>query len=228
MHREIQAIFLLLTRRADVTRVLFAVLFFPGVLLHESSHYLMARLLRVPTGRFSLIPRQINEKRLQLGAVETVKTDLLRDSLIGASPLLAGGAFVAYVGLVQYRLLGFWELTPITNRLPWIQEIITAIHVPDFWLWLYLVFVVSSTMLPTSSDRRAWLPVFIILGALVLSSIFAGAGPWFLNHLAPGLNRFFRSLAFIFGLSSSVHLAILIPLLVMRLLLERLLRMKAV
>jgi hypothetical protein len=58
-NRETQAVFLLLTRRGEVAMVLFAVLFFPGVLLHEVSHYVMAQLLGVRTKRFSLIPKPL-------------------------------------------------------------------------------------------------------------------------------------------------------------------------
>ena len=45
LHREIQAFFLILTRSVGVTQVLFAIIFFPGVLLHELSHFLSAKLL---------------------------------------------------------------------------------------------------------------------------------------------------------------------------------------
>ena len=40
LHRAIQTVFLLITRRADITVALFSLLFFPGVLLHEGSHFL--------------------------------------------------------------------------------------------------------------------------------------------------------------------------------------------
>ena len=53
LHREIQSVFLLITRRPEIAIALFSLLFFPGVLLHESSHFLMAKLLNVPTGRVS-------------------------------------------------------------------------------------------------------------------------------------------------------------------------------
>ena len=41
LHREIQVLFLVVTRRPDIAIALFSVLFFPGVLLHEGSHYLV-------------------------------------------------------------------------------------------------------------------------------------------------------------------------------------------
>jgi hypothetical protein len=85
LQREIQSIFLLITRQADISTALFSLLFLPGVLLHETSHYLMAHLLGVKTGRFSLIPKKVEDGRLQLGYVETAKTDFVRDALIGAA-----------------------------------------------------------------------------------------------------------------------------------------------
>jgi len=69
LHREIQAVFLLITRRLEM------------------------KILGVPTGRVSLIPETIEGNRLRLGFVETSATDILRDTLIGMAPLLTGGLF---------------------------------------------------------------------------------------------------------------------------------------
>ena len=52
--REIQAVLFLLTRRPRMSLGIFSALFFPGVLLHEASHLVTARLLGVKTGRLSL------------------------------------------------------------------------------------------------------------------------------------------------------------------------------
>ena len=109
LHREIQTVFLLITRRPEIAVAMFSMLFFPGVLLHESSHYLMAKILGVRTGRVSLIPESIEGNRLRLGFVETSTTDILRDALIGTAPLLAGGLFVAYAGIVHLDLLSVWD-----------------------------------------------------------------------------------------------------------------------
>src|SRR5512139_2045907 len=84
LHREIQAFFLILTRRPGITQTVFALIFFPGVLLHELSHFLTAKLLGVRTGRFSLIPRPTLDGKLQMGFVETAPSGLIRDALVGA------------------------------------------------------------------------------------------------------------------------------------------------
>jgi hypothetical protein len=108
LHREIQSIFLLITRRVDISYVIFSLLFLPGVFLHETSHFIMARLVGVRTGKFSLLPKALDDGRLQLGYVETAPTDLFRDALIGAAPLLTGGAFVIYAGIYHLNVEALW------------------------------------------------------------------------------------------------------------------------
>jgi hypothetical protein len=212
LHREVQAIFLILTRRPDIAVVLFSLLFFPGVLLHEGSHFLMARLLGVRTGRFSLLPRPLEDGRLQLGYVETGSADWLRDALIGAAPLLAGGLFVAYAGLARLGLLAVWQ-TFTAGGLAALKDTLPALFSqPDFWLWFYLTLAVSSTMLPSSADRRAWLPLSFTVAILLGISLLAGAGNWLVENLALPLNQVFMAVSVVFGISVLVHLVMLPPL----------------
>ena len=105
LHRQLQGVFLILTRRPAVAMGIFSFIFLPGVALHEGSHYLMARLLGVHTGRVSLLPRPTRTGMLQLGFVETAHTDVVRDALIGAAPLITGGMVVAYIGVTRMKLL---------------------------------------------------------------------------------------------------------------------------
>jgi hypothetical protein len=211
LHREIQAVFLILTRRPVVTQVLFALIFFPGVLIHELSHFLTAKLLGVQTGRFSLIPHAMPDGRLQLGAVETVSGGVVRDALIGVAPLVTGCLIVAYMALFRMQMLPLWDFMRAGDwDIFWVGLGILP-RLPDFWLWFYLTFTVSSTMVPSASDRHAWLPVGLVAGVLLGVAILAGAGPWMLDHLAPGLNSFLRALALIFGLSAFIHAFLILP-----------------
>lgn len=212
LHREIQFVFYLVTRNKPLTVALFSMLFFPGVFLHELSHFLMAKVLGVRTGKFSLIPKPLDTGHLQLGYVETEKTDILRDSLIGLAPIITGTAFVAYAGVVQLGLDALWHV--LSNgqvELFWLGLGLLP-SVPDFYLWFYLTFAVSSTMLPSESDRRAWLPLCLWIGALLAIALLAGAGDWMLQHLAPFFDPLLRSVALMFALSNAVHLVLLIPL----------------
>lgn len=221
LHREIQWTLLLLTRRPNATIGLFSLLFFPGVLLHEFSHFIMANFLQVRTGRFSLLPALTPDGKLRLGYVETEQTDILRDALIGAAPLISGGLAVAYLGMGP---LGFAPLAAYADQGNWQgawESLFWLPQQPDFWVWFYLAFTISSTMLPSTSDRRGWLPIFLAMVVLLVLALVFGAGPWMLENLAPWFNRALRAVATVFGVSLVLHLVLLLPFRLIRALLQR-------
>jgi hypothetical protein len=221
LHREIQAVFLILSRSPEFTITLFSIIFLPGVMLHEFSHYFVAVLLGVEAARFSLVPRMLPDGRLQLGYVETVRTDIVRDSLIGVAPLIAGGLLVAYLAVTRLDLLPLWDVLRNGQlNLVWLGITLLP-QIRDFPLWFYLIFTVSSTMLPSQSDRHAWLPLGMAFAILIALAVLAGAGAWMLNHLAPPLNTFLRTTAVIFGLSALLHAALILPLGLIHFLLAR-------
>ena len=225
LHREIQAIFLILTRRTNITMVLFSLLFFPGIFIHELSHFLMAKLLFVPTGSVSLIPKSMPDGRLRLGYVEVSKSDILRDSIIGMAPLIAGGLFISYAAIYRLNLLPLWDAFQQADFSAFWAGLLALPSLPDFPLWFYLTFTISSTMLPSESDRNAWLPLGGTIILLIAIAAFAGAGVWMLESLAPPLNIFFRSIATIFGLSAVVHGFLVLPLLLIHKFLTRITRL---
>lgn len=222
LHREIQAVFLILTRDTTLTMGIFSLIFLPGVFLHELSHFLMAKLLRVPTGRFSILPESLPDGRLQLGYVETGRADIIRDSLIGAAPLVTGTIVVAYVALYRLDMRILWDtLRNAQFNLFW-MGVSDLPRVQDFYLWFYLTFAVSSTMMPSQSDRHAWLELAVSLVVIFGIALLVGAGPWMLNHVAPLVSNFLSSVAVIFGLSAGVHAILVLPVALAHKLLARL------
>lgn len=221
LHREIQAVFLIATRDPRFTIVFFQILFLPGVFLHELSHFLTAKLLRVQTGGFSVIPRALPNGRLQLGYVETAKSDIVRDSLIGAAPLIFGTLFVAYVAIYRLDMRVLWDtLRNGQFDLFWLG-IRFLPTVKDFYLWFYLAFAVSSTMMPSESDRHAWLELVVSVGILFAIALLVGAGPWMLENVAPLVSNFLSSVAVILGLSSVIHALLILPTMLVHKLLSR-------
>jgi hypothetical protein len=222
LHQEIQLLLYLIFRRENVSLLVFSLLFLPGVFLHEASHFLTAKILRVRTGRFSLVPKPLPNGKLRLGFVETAPGGAVRDALIGLAPLLAGGSVVAWIGFSKMQVLAAADLMPfaaIMQSLP--GKLGSLLDKPDIWLWFFLVFTVSSTMFPSASDRRAWAPVLIGVGLLLLAAVLIGAGPWIITTFSPTVNRSLHLAASVYALSLAVHVVLWIPVWGIRLLICR-------
>ncbi len=228
LHYEIQTVLYLLTKRIDLALTIFSIIFLPGVVIHELSHYLMARLLKVPVGNFSVVPQPMADGRLRLGYVETASTDFFRDALIGAAPLITGSIFVAYAGLVHLEFASIWDLVATGDISSLSSALSTVINQPDFWIWFYLIFVVSSTMFPSPTDRRAWSPILLTVGVVVALILIAGAGPWLWENLGSTLLKFVHILSQIFIISAIAHLFLLPFFWLMRLMLSRIFRLKVI
>ncbi len=228
LQREFQIIFYLITRRADLSLALFSILFFPGVLLHEVSHFLAAKILGVRTGHLSLIPRPKPDGKLQMGYLEVARVDWIRDALIGAAPLLIGGLVVAYISIsklfIPDLITELWEADTGLSTLTAVK----IVSQPDVWLWFYLAFVISSTMIPSSSDRKVWLPLGLFILILVGASLFLGAGSWLVDNLAPAFNRMLNAVVFVIGMSLLLHVLLLPPVWMCRKILGRLMKVDVV
>jgi hypothetical protein len=228
LQREIQAIFLLITRQPDISMVLFSLLFLPGVFLHESSHFITAQVLGVSTGHFSIIPRKLENGHIRLGYVETAQTDFFRDAIIGLAPLLTGGLFVAFAGVYNLGLEPFW-VSILHGQLSGISQAIkSAAAQPDFWLWFYLVFTVSSTMMPSESDRRGWVPVILLMAGLLGIILIIGVGPWLISNFGKAFLTAMNAVTLVFGITVMIHLIFLPPIWLIRTIISRILGLHVV
>lgn len=221
LHQEIHRILFLIFRNQAVAMTVFSFFFLPGVIIHEGSHFLMAKILRVPTGKVSFIPHQLPGGKMRLGYVEIRKSDFLRESVIGAAPLLIGGAAVACIGLFGFRLSSATVFVENGDWRALVASFETITQQPDFWLYFYLAFVISSMMLPSASDRQTWLPIILFLVFLLAIVMIAGGGSWLLNHAAPQVNLVMRAIAAIFWISLLTHILLLIPLFIVRIIIEK-------
>jgi hypothetical protein len=171
----------------------------------------MAKILFIPTGKFSIFPKSLPGGRLQLGYVETARSDAVRDSLVGAAPLIVGTLFVAYVAIYHLQLRVLLDVFRNGQLDLFWMGMRSLPNTKDFYLWFYLAFAVSSTMVPSESDRHAWLELIISIGVLLGIALLIGAGPWMLSNIAPRLSNFLSSVAVIFGLSAFVHALLVLP-----------------
>lgn len=220
LHTEIQIILFYLTRSQKWTIILFSLIFLPGVLLHEASHYLMAKLLQVRTGRFSIWPRPLPNGQLQLGYVEIGRTDALRSTWVGLAPLLSGLTFL-YVAAHTMNLSPLWAVLRDGKwELFWLGLRLLP-TIPNFPAWFYLSLVISSTMTPSASDRHGWAASALLIGALGTLLFLSGSGPWLVQHILQPLNEILRGLSLLLLLSLLFHVTAYIPVRLLRRLVER-------
>lgn len=130
-----------------------ALIYFPGTVLHEASHYLFAKLLFVKTGRVSLLPH-FTEHGIVLGSVQIAKVDFVRRFLVGVAPLIVGSISLFFV---VYTLL--------TRQLT----------LPIQVLFIYFLITILNTMTLSKSDLVGAWKVIVLL---VLAITFVIAIHW--------------------------------------------------
>jgi len=224
IHRHMQGVMLLLTGDPEFAVVLYALPLLPGIFLHELSHALTAILLGVRVGRISIRPKRAGQ-RVQLGFVPVEKTDVVRASLIGLAPLLVGSGVILLIGHQVFGIgtvgaaIAAGDWASLTTWLP------GALRASDAWVWAYVIFTVSNTMLPSRADRQAWTPVILFLLLMGVLIWVAGLGSAVVESLAEPLTTALRWLTVMCVLTIAVDL----PFLLLIALMERLLgRVKGV
>ena len=174
VHQHLHGVAYLFTGNRDMALLLYALPLLPGVALHEVAHATMAVLLGVKTAQLSIVPQQQADGHIRLGSVQVERVDVVRSSLIGVAPLLAGS--VAIVLIIRF-VFGVTTLDEAVQRGD-LSNLLTSLggvlRVPDAWLWLYLLFAIANAMLPSPSDRETWLPV--ALYSLLLFTCAAALG----------------------------------------------------
>ena len=177
--------------------------------MHEGSHWLIATLLGVRTGRFSVLPQAQPDGTLRLGYVETEKIDFMREALIGAAPLIVGGLLVSLGGLTRLNLGAVGLALGRADLLAAFEAARSSLSNSDAWVWLYVIFTVSNSMLPSASDRRAW--PFVALLLILLGSVlfYAGFGPLVAQSLVEPVERAVRAMAVVFTITVGVDLLVI-------------------
>lgn len=205
INRHLQGLLLLISRDPDIAMIVYSILMLPGVIVHEASHWLVATFLGVRTGRFSVFPQRTDDGHLRLGFVETERTDVFREALIGAAPFLAGSLLL---GLIGYRLVPLGAVSVALfggDLLAAAAALGDVIRAPDAWLWLYFLFAVGNSMLPSRSDQRAWLPatgvVAVILGVLIYAGLGGLLADWLVAPTLEAVQALAGALAVALGIN---------------------------
>ncbi len=151
--QSLTKIFLLLHRITGskfISGWLLSILLLPGTLLHELFHLLTAKLLFLKITSFTIIPKKI-DKGIKLGEVTFLSRDRLSALIVGASPIIGGICAVYLLSSVI-----------IDNLAPGVI----------FFVILYLIFSISSTMFSSPEDLKDLAVTIPILIAAICIDVF--------------------------------------------------------
>ena len=195
----------------DVALTLYFVIVLPGVVVHELSHWLAAKLLGVRVSKLSIGPvRKGRSRRVSLGSVRVGKVDPLRSSLIGLAPLLGGSAVILLIGVLVLGVGNLTQATVAESMEGFVAALGQVVRVPDFWLWLYLIFSVSNVMLPSASDMAAVRPVLIFLGIVAAVVLLVGGVPAIPEEVELVVNTIAGYLATAFAVTLAVDVVFML------------------
>ncbi len=187
IHRHLQGLALLALGDREAAVWLYALPLLPGVILHETSHALSGIALGARVRQISVVQARSGGS-IQLGFVALEETGLVRTLIIGLAPLIAGCVAILLIGHLGLGLGGAGTaLTEGDWATAW-GELIAATRARNAWVWAYLIFAISNTMLPSRSDMRAWpiLALFLAMAAGVVALFKLGPS---LAPLATGVLR---------------------------------------
>lgn len=129
---------------------LLSFVFLPGVIIHELSHLLTAVILFVPVGDIEFAPKKEGDS-LKLGSVEIGKTDPVRRSIIGASPVFMG--LIIIIGIVYL----------FTSNILFLQGKGYYIFIASILAAIYLLFAISNTMFSSRRDMEGTIEIIVTL-----------------------------------------------------------------
>jgi len=131
--------------------VIWSIIFLPGTIIHEISHFLFAALTGARTGKIDIFPEYLELEssdegttHVALGSVQTQKLNPLRGFLVGIAPFISGIVLLIWLAALLQ----------------------TAYSEGNIWIVIlegYLFFIISNSFFPSWSDIKQAIPLTIIL-----------------------------------------------------------------
>lgn len=178
------------TAMAGITALLY-----PGTVIHELSHLIVALILFVPVKHLELYP-QIEDGQIRAGSVTTTQCDIVRRTLIGIAPL--------FVGITTLYLLTTM-LLPGTQDHSFFQNISNfKFQISNLGI-LYLIFSVSASMFSSKKDLESFTIVGPLLLLVVTLLYFTGFQFEVLGLYIENMSWLFQNVSLVLCLPVAIH-----------------------
>ena len=174
-----------------VALTILVILLFPGTIVHELAHLFVAEVLRVRTGKLTLVPESLAGSEIKTGSVAIAQTDPLRRTLIGLAPV--------YVGIGALTMLAYFLTSqPTTYNLQ-----------PTTILLFYIMFAVSNSMFSSKEDMKGVIPFAITVAIFAAAAYFAGFRVGLTGELLTKIILITQTLVRSLGIVLGVNLVVL-------------------
>ncbi|CAN5230672.1 hypothetical protein BH09PAT2_BH09PAT2_10050 [soil metagenome] len=168
-----------------------ALIFLPGTVIHELSHFFMAIFLFLPVHKLSLLPQRRGDG-LILGYVVYEKRDIVRGIIVGIAPIIVGLLFFWWLYSIHFFAKDIWQIQALK---------------------VYGMFVLSSTMFSSKQDLvdiAYVIPIILVIATIVY--IFHINLFFFLSNksFVEAMRDFMYSVSMYASISLGIHIAIII------------------
>ncbi len=224
MHQHIFKVGWLVTKQYQTTTILYYAFFLPGIILNQLIFWLAAGFLNVSAERTIAWPEKQEIGELKLDFIRLSKNVTpFRFAIISTMPLLVGMIAVWHIANNVLNVPLF--LTEL-NAGGFLVNISTALahftNAPDFWIWVYLAFAISNTMMPNFANLRGWRIVLTIVGILIAALYVLGAGDQVvMSNLRGPVTNALNSLSSVFAIIIGLDIFMVAVLGTMEAIIER-------
>ena len=165
-------------RRREVVIFVIALLYLPGTVVHELSHYIVALILNLHPREISFFP--VTEgARVRLGHVlfEKEKGDFVRPLLVGIAPLLGGLAVLWLFTRIHLNGIVLWYLvwSVTANMFSSKQDLVDLIYVVPVVLLVGLILYLFPLSIPPAYEAQILHPFLVFLDTLQPVLLFSAA-----------------------------------------------------
>ncbi len=137
---------------------LWSLIFLPGTIIHELSHFFMAILVGARTGKIEIFPEFLDEDShggIALGSVQTQKLNIIQGVLVGLAPLFLGLGLLVWLGTL---ILQSYSTTTYSTLI----------------LQIYLFFTISNSFFPSRSDLVHAIPAVVTMAVISVIAWLVG------------------------------------------------------
>lgn len=223
LHQHIFKVGWLVTKQYQTTTILYYAFFLPGILINQVIYWAAAGFLNVRAERSIVWPEKQEIGELKLSFVRIAKdAGPLRLAAIASAPLVAGMLAVWHIAVNVLAIPA--KLNTVQNGL---QGDLSAnlaylTSAPDFWLWLYLAFTISNTMMPNFALLRGWRVIILAMGIIVAALFLLGVGNQvILSNLQTPVTMALNSLSTLFAIIIGIDVFVLTVLGTLEAVIER-------